>query len=433
MNDLKGVDEQLLEEVKIRIGDAAELGNPAEWTQKDYEFLVFYIEEKTGTTLSLSTIKRIWSNQYQRLPHAATRNALSQLAYGQDWNVLKKSRLERSPGPVVEGGKAPERFEKRSIPDFARWGFAIVLAGGLLAASIALKREEKRGISPEELTNVQFSCQTSVEEQVPNTVVFSYDVSGVVADSFFLQQSWDISRRVKLSPKYTTQTDIYYIPGYFTASLLADDQVIREIPVHITYPDWFVSARQPLENIVTFDSTDYAEGPFLGLRPNALAEQNIDENQPFQLGFYNVRDFGADGDNFTYSSRFRMDHTSSMQCPDLSLLIKGTQRYFWITFGPKGCESELGLRCSEQTFSGKNHDLTAFGTNMTDWQMVEVRVRAKQLQLFLNGSAIFETTYREDIGPLKEISYFFRGPGYIDDVELLDGNSQVRLTDSFEN
>ena len=40
------------------------------------------------------TIKRIWKNEYQRLPHISTLNMLTQLAFKTDWLALKKDFLE---------------------------------------------------------------------------------------------------------------------------------------------------------------------------------------------------------------------------------------------------------------------------------------------------------------------------------------------------
>ncbi|MEI9809516.1 MAG: hypothetical protein WDO16_17520 [Bacteroidota bacterium] len=42
-----------------------------------------------------------------------------------------------------------------------------------------------------------------------------------MADSFFIQQSWDKNRRVKIDKHSHTLTDIYYEPGYHIAKLIA--------------------------------------------------------------------------------------------------------------------------------------------------------------------------------------------------------------------
>ncbi|MEL6974612.1 MAG: hypothetical protein AAGL29_04370, partial [Bacteroidota bacterium] len=71
---MEPVDSTLLEKVKKKIATETNLVETRVWSQKDFEFLSFFIEEKTGCRLSVSTLKRIWSNDYQRLPHISTLN-----------------------------------------------------------------------------------------------------------------------------------------------------------------------------------------------------------------------------------------------------------------------------------------------------------------------------------------------------------------------
>lgn len=47
-----------------------------DWTQRDFEYLKDLIFEKTGTLLSLSTLKRLWKEKPGR-PHPSTLNAMA--------------------------------------------------------------------------------------------------------------------------------------------------------------------------------------------------------------------------------------------------------------------------------------------------------------------------------------------------------------------
>jgi len=273
---------------------------------------------------------------------------------------------------------------------------------------------------------IDFSYKKSVNNKIPNTVVFSYNVRSIKADSFFLQQSWDESRRVELSQEHTEQTDIYYTPGYFSAKLLANDEVIKEIPIHVTYNDWFVAVRQPMGTIHSFDSQLWLDKNYLGISQATLASQKVDLQEDFQLGFYNVREFDVDGDNFTYSSMFRMDSLKAISCPNLSLLVKGKEEYFWIMFTNKGCEGEIGMKY------GEVQRLTMFGTNIYQWQQIDIIVVDKKISIVLNGTDIFEGTYKASIGSIKDISYFFKGNGMIDNVKLKDAFDQIKFSDSFD-
>ena len=48
MSDINLIDEELLETLKKEVAQKAGLGRIENWTQKDYEFLVFFIEEKSA-------------------------------------------------------------------------------------------------------------------------------------------------------------------------------------------------------------------------------------------------------------------------------------------------------------------------------------------------------------------------------------------------
>src|SRR5690606_14086552 len=50
-------------------------------------------------------------------------------------------------------------------------------------------------INPED---VSFSVNKVTSNDIPNTVIFTYDLGNVSGDSFFIQQSWDRDRRVKI-------------------------------------------------------------------------------------------------------------------------------------------------------------------------------------------------------------------------------------------
>ncbi len=435
MNSLSQSDQDLLEQIKKQIEVASGLGWGTDWVQKDYDFLVFFIEDQTGVSLSLSTIKRIWRKGYRRLPHISTLDVLSQLAYKKDWLALKKDWLEQ--GPEKQGTVPGPELGKRNPMVYILVPMILLLA---LSVGVpwAVGGNEKAIVgavgngAPKAMGEVHFSYKKSVDGQIPNTVVFQYDVESVEADSFFLQQNWDVGRRVEIFKENKERTDIYYIPGYFTARLLADGQVIKQIPIHITYDGWFAAIRQPFPKVKAFDKKHWENKAYLGIDKRDLKSNNIDLSQDFQLSYYQVREFGLDGDNFAYATKFKMDRVEAVRCPQISLHVQGDQGYYWIMFGNKGCESELSTRLGDRLHYGKTEDLTMFGTNMYEWQQVDISVVDKKVEFELNGKNIFSSKYEQSIGTIKEISYFFNGIGMIDDVTLWDAGHTVQFSDDFE-
>ncbi|GAB3525237.1 hypothetical protein [Emticicia fontis] len=415
MNDINLIDEELLETLKKEVAQKAGLGRIENWTQKDYEFLIFFIEEKSGVKISLTTIKRIWRNEYNRLPHIATLDALSQIAYNKDWLSLKleSTRLldETNENPLAIHSNEPPRQELKPVKlrfnyTWLIGGFALLLLIGFLAFKNVLLKKSINSSA------IQFSAKTSVSNTVPNTVVFTYHVDSVDAEKFYIQQSWDRRRRVEVDKNNHQLTDIYYLPGYYMAKLIADDSIIREIPVHIKTNDWVIAAHQnTIENKI-LSTKDWLPNGIIGVGKEVLMENKIEVAEPFMLTFHNSRDFKIDGNNFLFSADIKMDSTGIV-CPAAALLLKGANEYMYINLGAKGCESDIKMSIAEKKFDGKNMDLTAFGTYIYHWQNIKVKNQNQSLTIELSGKEIFKTSYTKSLGELKEVGFIFKGNGII--------------------
>lgn len=55
------------------------------WSNKDYENLSELIQEETKILISVSTLRRLWNNEYFRTPQKATLNALAKFIGEKDW------------------------------------------------------------------------------------------------------------------------------------------------------------------------------------------------------------------------------------------------------------------------------------------------------------------------------------------------------------
>jgi len=49
-------------------------------TRREFELLIEKVFDKTGVLLSLSTIRRIWNNDFKNIPHKSTLDALAEFA-----------------------------------------------------------------------------------------------------------------------------------------------------------------------------------------------------------------------------------------------------------------------------------------------------------------------------------------------------------------
>ncbi|MBA4055795.1 MAG: hypothetical protein C0490_13850 [Marivirga sp.] len=282
-----------------------------------------------------------------------------------------------------------------------------------------------------DVSAIEFTAEATADLRVPNSVVFSYDLHGFKANHFYIQQSWDPVKKVEISASNNKQTDVYYEPGYYYAKLLADDRVLKEIPVHIRYNDWFVRFRYPDSKLVKIDESDLDTNGHLGLK-TGYAEQLPDAtDHPFQMGFMLSKDFNLPADDFQIEAAVRFDSIQAPSCPMINLLIKGDKDYAWITIGNKGCESNLGLKVGDTQVNGKTNDLSLLGMDSFSWQKVRVKLTPGTFMLFINDHIVHEGKYSNTLGELKEIDFFFNGIGSIDEIRIADNNDHPMLSQSF--
>jgi len=422
MDGLTETDKALLESIKRKIETLSGLSGDTDLSQKDFDFLLYYIQEKTGQALSLTTLKRIWRNEFQRLPHLSTLNMLSQIASNVDWHTAKKQFLEgqsanHHPGPGIVTAslkKAPRRLSLK------------ILAG--VAAVFGLSGYFMANRTAGDTANIQFSAEVTTDLTIPNSVVFSYDVRDFQANHFYIQQSWDPEKMVEISPDNKKQTDIYYEPGYHYAKLLGNQKVLKEIPVHIKYNDWYVRFRYPNGELVRINPADLDTTGHLGLKEDYLRQRFKPLDTKFQMGYMLSKDFNVQADEFQMEATLRFDSLYAPSCPMVNLLIKGNKDYAWITLGNKGCESNLGIKVSDVNINGKTNDLSALGIDAFSWQRVHVTLSNGTFILSVNGNIVHKAAYNKTLGDLKEIDLFFNGIASIDNVRFGDSNGHRRIS-----
>ena len=165
-----------LVEKKFMLGD----GN-GKLKQRELEYLVNLIEEKSRVKLSISTLKRLWRNELQQLPHPSTLDALVSVLDFKDWQEFKKQHADNIAAPANHG-ESGSKQRKRVLPVPVLVFLGIVF---LVAAFLIIQGFDKKVKGVVIKKEVLFTSDKTVSSGVPNTVKFTYDLSGVEADSFF--------------------------------------------------------------------------------------------------------------------------------------------------------------------------------------------------------------------------------------------------------
>ena len=399
--------------------------------QRDYEHISNAIEAKTTTLISVSTLKRLLHGEFARIPQTATLNAISTYLGYKSWQDFKLSLRPKVVTRVVNEVpvRAPIADEPKKITPFNRIKQITAISLGALSVIIAvLFIRYAPGNSPGNYDKATFSAEKTTSNEIPNTVIFHYNIDDVKADSFFIQQSWDVNRRVRIYKNKYTLTDIYYEPGYHLAKLIANDSIIKTVDVSIPSDGWFIFAIEPKprSNPEYIKPTlSLVNNGVMALNENDLVANQIDKSKEKKYVYTLFpADLHVKSDNYSFKTRVKMHEVRNNFCPTLMVEV-WTQRYFnFFQSTTKGCASEAMAEFGENFMSGKNNDLSALGYDLTEWVDVEWIVKDRHVTLSFNGKVVLETSYKQDVGYLTGIAFISNGLPEIDFVELkgLDGS-----------
>ncbi|PHN01421.1 hypothetical protein [Flavilitoribacter nigricans] len=404
---------------KAKIAEQLQLGSETgKLRSRDFEYLATSIEENSGIKISTSTLKRIWKKGYDKTPHPATLNALVSVLGYEDWPAFKQevSDDDNDALPVIQEAK---NYMPIVIPLILCSLLFLVVFDRNTQSALAKLITIERPVNIE--GEILFTADKMVSTGVPNTVIFNYDVSDVEADSFFIQQSWNPRNKVRIDPTKNHFSTIYYTPGFHYARLIANTSIIKFQPVHIKSEDWLGIVKYDLrDNIPTYLPTDsISRNGKLQLNPELVSDLGIDTDRDFYVRYYQVRDFGSVPlSDFQLKTTMRIDSLRNTVCPLMEIMIVTEKDISYVQFTPKGCVANLDLRLGEQFRSARDADLSAFGTNVYDWQEIELRVEQQRGKIRLNKQEIGQIDFAEDYGQIVGVILTFKGLGAVDDFQL---------------
>ncbi len=412
----------------------------------DFEKLSELIFEKTSTRLSISTLKRIWGKvRYESSPAVTTLNALARFLDFPDWRLFTQhidqvsqvveswaaavppSSVPPSSVPLTSGRPAEAHTILPFFPVVASAMAAFVLLYLLLSW---VTKDSPGHIEPE--PNPLFESR-KVSDGLPNSVVFDYDASGFDTDSIYIQQSWDPDRREKVSAAGRQHTSIYYYPGYFTAKLIVNGEVKKEKGILIRTKGWTgIISKNPTPAYLSESDIRLRNG--MGIMGKTFAEKTGSPvfNDAWAY-FYNIREFeGLEGGHFTFSASLRNTSTpSESSCRKVICNVLGTRSALMIPLAEKGCIAALNLFTGDRWIAGKDHDLSAFGVDMSRLQVIECRTDSGLLTLSLNGRPILTTPIKQTIGDIIGLCIGFEGAGEITQVSL-GGKGKIIYGERFQ-
>jgi hypothetical protein len=417
--------ETSLEQCKRLIETTLSWGEPASWSNEDFEDLSERIFQKTAVRLSVSTLKRIWGKvKYDHSPTTATLNALARFAGFAGWRDFQ----QQNPG-VAPAAQASIPLPQ-SAPQRGHRGFLAPLIIGTLILAALLSLLSARFIHGTGPTPALRFDSRVTSDDLPNSVVFDYDATPLHPKDVMIQQNWDIRRREKVGPNGNKHTSIYYYPGYFTAKLVVDGEIRKESEVFITTKGWKgIVGHSPLPVYLSTEEARDDSGR-LGITARTLAvKTGSTVFSDTWTTFANVRAFpGMSGDHFTFRTTLR--NTSTVEqclCRNIRITILGKQSAIIIPLSDKGCIASLNVLTGFNALSGKEHDLSAFGCDFNNWQQVICSEDNHLLKITVNGRQALTVSNALAIGDIVGVRILFEGTGAIREAVLSGAGTPIDL------
>lgn len=410
-------DEIALEKCKMKIEEQLGWGDSSRWHTTDYETLSNRIQEKTGVTLSVATLKRLWGKvRYDSKPTPTTLNTLAQYLGFENWRSFRVSEDEKR-GPV----KVATPIKKKQP-----W-WALLFLIPLIAAAFLLIPSSKKKFDP---TLFSFTSKKVVDVGVPNTVVFDYDATSASPDdSIFIQQSWDkrLSKQVRRDQRQ--HTSIYYYPGFFEAKLVVNGQILKEHNLLIKTDGWLPLVEQP-GTPVYFKPEDAIHDGILQLPMSTIEASNIQATPvaPW-TDYYMVRDLGGlMSDDVVFETSLKNDYISgSNPCQYVEIRLQFEGPAVLIPLSVKGCVSTIGIADTD----GTKTDLSAFGVDFSDWVNVRCVIKDKIAEIFVNNASAIKLRVTGGRAKMVEVGYRFKGTGSVDYIKLSNKKGSVFYEEDF--
>jgi hypothetical protein len=156
--------------------------------------------------------------------------------------------------------------------------------------------------------------------------------------------------------------------------------------------------------------------------PPAILEEIKSAEKPFTSTFHLVDDFeNVSGDNFTLQATLKNNYNEKWAvCQQTQVMSLGTKSSIILGLSIPGSVSEIGVMMSEVYLSGKKHDLSGLGADLSAYRNLKIEVVEKQLKAYLDEGLIFSEDYNESIGNIAGIRFRFLGAGEVAKVHLRD-------------
>jgi hypothetical protein len=353
------------------------------------------------------------------MPSGTTLDTLAQFAGFDNWRAFTKRANAASKTPHIEPKPAIKPKSRRGI-----WTATTRAAAALVTITLVGMYVRKAN----EPANGNFSFKSRpVTRSLPNSVIFDYNVKANPGDSVFIQQSWDPTTRTTVDKTKHQFTSIYYVPGFYHAKLLVNNKIVKEHTLMIPTDGWLgLIENRPVP--VYLNDKEYMRGGILQTPVSVITGKNFTmEPQQPAVSYYNVGNFApVPLGNFSFGTEVRNDFNSGSGACQLARIILFTDNVpVIVELSAKGCISNLRLLNGRYFESGKDHDLSGFGTDVSKWVKVECKSAKNNIQYYVDGKLAYESELPKYAESVVGMGFTFQGTGSVRSIQLKKGDSTI--------
>ncbi len=383
----------------------------------------------TNISISISTLRRIFDEDFSGYPQVSTLDAFAKYLGYNDWKTyLKENNTSKEKGRQIHKKKFISG--KKVIVGVLGTIFIILV---ILFLPRLFKSSETN------YDNVEFSYEDFDHTEMPVTVYFKYNLHGIKCDSASIQPlgmaTWEKGDEFSIDPADSIASYSYLWPETFTAKLAVDGKVVKQLKIELVTNTWKAAVSNMKNNFYVkyFDDKEIYTRGKLAFSENVLNNNTFPKSDIERISYHLFKTFNdIDGDSLHFDTRiknFPLIRTEKGGNTTVSLFFENANIHVQLAIA-KSIQGERLIIAFNKYFTSKKTNLSFLYRNLEEWNTIGIETLDKTFKLSINDSLVFETPYDVNPGKLTGIRYLFRGMGEVDYTRFY--NQKGKLTEDYE-